>query len=63
MTAFKALLKQLQQLSKKKGVVSGYAQFTLTERQREELLELRRASEKEIQAAGLADDVYLRDYV
>ena len=61
MTAFKALLKQLQSLSKKKQNQSqGQVITRITERQREELQELRRFAEKEM--PGL-DDVYLRDYI
>ena len=62
MSAFKALLKQLQSLSKKKGQVQG-ASTRMTERQREELIELRRMAEKEMEASGQSDDVYMNEYI
>ena len=58
MNAFRALLKQLQSLSKKKS--KDQAQNRISDRQREELMELRRIAEKEMQSA---DDVYMRDYI
>jgi len=35
----------------------------MTDRQREELLELRRVAEKEMQALGSSDDVYIKEYI
>lgn len=35
----------------------------MTDRQREELVELRRVAEKEMQALGRSDDVYMREYI
>ena len=35
----------------------------MTERQREELIELRRMAEKEMEASGQSDDVYMNEYI
>ena len=35
----------------------------MTDRQREELLELRRVAEKEMEASSKADDAYMREYI
>ena len=61
MVAFKAMLKQLQSLSKKKN--KGANAAGISEKQREELIELRRMAEKEMNASGSNDDVYMRDYI
>ena len=61
MNAFTAMLKQLRQLSKKKN--GGTVAERLSERQREELLELKRVAEKEMQALADPEDIYLREYI
>ena len=35
----------------------------MTERQREELIELRRMAEKEMEASGQPDNVYMNEYI
>lgn len=55
------MLKQLKSLSRKKGADGSSSK--LTDRQKEELLELRRVAEQEMKAQGSADDIYLREYI